>query len=244
MNLLPVAHEGFHECRADLAAKQSAGLQKRSNGERIDGIHRPNHKGQQRGQGKRLTEGLENLGLTACRLPITPVPEGLSSQRRLRPPADGMVGQRQVRPGQFVNVGTQLITVVPLPNVWVIGNFKETQMTNVRVGQAVRVTVDAFPDVTLEGRVETWSPGTGSIFALLPPDNATGNFTKVVQRVPVKIILEKKARRSAASSDRECQWWQPSIPKRGRAAPRTGLCHDLSYPSNLRHWVRPARDAL
>jgi membrane fusion protein (multidrug efflux system) len=110
---------------------------------------------------------------------------------RIVSPADGMVGQRQVRPGQFVNVGTQLITVVPLPNVWVIGNFKETQMTNVRVGQAVRVTVDAFPDVTLEGRVETWSPGTGSIFALLPPDNATGNFTKVVQRVPVKIILEK-----------------------------------------------------
>src|SRR6266481_3003858 len=113
------------------------------------------------------------------------------SYTRIVSPADGMVGQRQVRPGQFVNVGTQLITVVPLPNVWVIGNFKETQMTNVRVGQAVRVTVDAFPDVTLEGRVETWSPGTGSTFALLPPDNATGNFTKVVQRVPVKIILEK-----------------------------------------------------
>ena len=118
---------------------------------------------------------------------------------RIVSPADGMVGQRQVRPGQFVNVGTQLITVVPLPNVWVIANFKETQMTNVRVGQAVRVTVDAFPDVTLEGRVETWSPGTGSIFALLPPDNATGNASRRLSSVSPSKSYSKKTRRSAAS---------------------------------------------
>jgi membrane fusion protein, multidrug efflux system len=105
-------------------------------------------------------------------------------------PADGLVGQRQVRAGQFVNVGTQVITVVPLPNIWVIANYKETQMTNVRLGQPARVTVDAFPDVKLRGHVDSWSPGTGSTFALLPPDNATGNFTKVVQRVPVKIVLD------------------------------------------------------
>ncbi len=105
-------------------------------------------------------------------------------------PADGMVGQRQVRDGQFVNVGTQIIDVVPLPNIWVIANFKETQMTNVRIGQPARVMVDAFPDLVLKGHVENWSPGTGSTFALLPPDNATGNFTKVVQRVPVKIVLD------------------------------------------------------
>jgi membrane fusion protein (multidrug efflux system) len=112
---------------------------------------------------------------------------------RVISPAEGMVGQRQVRIGQFVNVGTQLISVVPLPNVWVIANFKETQMTNVRAGQSARVTVDAFPDLILRGRVETWSPGTGSTFALLPPDNATGNFTKVVQRIPVKIVLDNNA---------------------------------------------------
>ena len=105
-------------------------------------------------------------------------------------PADGMVGQRRVRVGQFVNVGSQIIDVVPLPNIWVIANFKETQMTNIRVGQPVRVAVDAFPDLVLKGHVESWSPGTGSTFALLPPDNATGNFTKVVQRVPVKIVLD------------------------------------------------------
>jgi membrane fusion protein (multidrug efflux system) len=105
-------------------------------------------------------------------------------------PADGLVGQRQVRVGQFVNVGTQVIAVVPLPNLWVIANFKETQMTNVRVGNSARVAVDAFPDLALTGHVDSWAPGTGSTFALLPPDNATGNFTKVVQRVPVKIILD------------------------------------------------------
>jgi membrane fusion protein (multidrug efflux system) len=105
-------------------------------------------------------------------------------------PADGMVGQRQVRAGQFVNVGTQVISVVPLPDIWVIANYKETQTTNVRIGQPARVTVDAFPDLKLTGHVDSWSPGTGSTFALLPPDNATGNFTKVVQRVPVKIVLD------------------------------------------------------
>jgi membrane fusion protein (multidrug efflux system) len=109
---------------------------------------------------------------------------------KIAAPADGLVGQRQVRVGQFVNVGTQVIAVVPLPNIWVIANFKETQMTNVRVGNPARVAVDAFPDLALTGRVDSWAPGTGSTFALLPPDNATGNFTKVVQRVPVKIILD------------------------------------------------------
>jgi len=109
---------------------------------------------------------------------------------RILSPADGLVGQRQVRRGQFVNVGTQVISVVPLPRIWVIANYKETQMTNVRLGDPARVTVDAFPDLALTGHVDSWSPGTGSTFALLPPDNATGNFTKVVQRVPVKIVLD------------------------------------------------------
>jgi membrane fusion protein (multidrug efflux system) len=109
---------------------------------------------------------------------------------RIVSPVDGMVGQRQVRPGQFVNVGTQVIAAIPLPNIWVIANFKETQMTQVRIGDPARVTVDAFPDLVLTGRVDSWSPGTGSTFALLPPDNATGNFTKVVQRMPVKIVLD------------------------------------------------------
>jgi len=109
---------------------------------------------------------------------------------RILAPDDGMVGQRQVRPGQFVGVGTQVIAMVSLPRIWVIANYKETQMTNIRLGDPARIHVDAFPDLALTGHVDSWSPGSGSTFALLPPDNATGNFTKVVQRVPVKIVLD------------------------------------------------------
>jgi membrane fusion protein (multidrug efflux system) len=106
-------------------------------------------------------------------------------------PASGVVGQRQVQVGQYVNVGSQLITLVPLPDVWVVANYKETQLTRVRVGQAASVRVDAFPDQALRGRVDTISPASGAQFSLLPPDNATGNFTKVVQRVAVKIIIDR-----------------------------------------------------
>src|SRR5262249_7191749 len=109
---------------------------------------------------------------------------------RITAPVDGMVGERQVRPGQYVNVGTQVISVVPLPKVWVVANYKETQMTRVRVGQPASVTVDAFPGTVLHGHVDSWSPASGAQFSLLPPDNATGNFTKVVQRIPVKIVLD------------------------------------------------------
>jgi membrane fusion protein, multidrug efflux system len=106
-------------------------------------------------------------------------------------PFDGVVGERQVQPGDYVNIGSNLINVVPLPNVYVIANYKETQLTRVKPGQSVVITVDSFPDERLHGRVERISPASGSQFALLPPDNATGNFTKVVQRVPVRILLDK-----------------------------------------------------
>jgi membrane fusion protein, multidrug efflux system len=106
-------------------------------------------------------------------------------------PFDGVVGERQVQPGDYVNIGSNLINVVPLPNVYVIANYKETQLTRVKPGQSVEITVDSFPNEKLHGRVERVSPASGSQFALLPPDNATGNFTKVVQRVPVRIELDK-----------------------------------------------------
>jgi membrane fusion protein (multidrug efflux system) len=109
---------------------------------------------------------------------------------RIIAPVDGMVSQRQVRPGQYVSVGTQVIALVPLPHVWVVANYKETQMTRIRLGQPARVTVDSFPGVVLHGHVDSWSPASGAQFSLLPPDNATGNFTKVVQRIPVKIVLD------------------------------------------------------
>ena len=110
---------------------------------------------------------------------------------RIVAPFDGVVGERQVQPGDYVNIGSNLINVVPLPNVYVIANYKETQLTRVKPGQGVDITVDSFPDEKLRGRVERISPASGSQFALLPPDNATGNFTKVVQRVPVRIQLDK-----------------------------------------------------
>jgi membrane fusion protein, multidrug efflux system len=109
---------------------------------------------------------------------------------RITAPVDGMVGQRLVQAGQYLSVGTQVISLVPLPNVWVVANYKETQMTHVRVGQSATVTVDAFPGATLRGHVDSWSPASGAQFSLLPPDNATGNFTKIVQRIPVKIVLD------------------------------------------------------
>ena len=105
-------------------------------------------------------------------------------------PFDGTVGTRLVQVGDYVNVGTNLIAVVPIPAVYVMANFKETQLTRVEPGQPVDVTVDTFPGEVLRGRVERLSPASGAVFALLPPDNATGNFTKVVQRIPVRIGFE------------------------------------------------------
>jgi membrane fusion protein (multidrug efflux system) len=109
---------------------------------------------------------------------------------RITAAVDGMVGQRQVRPGQYVAPGSQIITLVPLPNVWVLANYKETQLTRIRVGQPATIRVDAYPGAVLHGKVEAYSPASGSQFALLPPENATGNFTKVVQRIPVKIVFD------------------------------------------------------
>src|SRR6185437_7490166 len=109
---------------------------------------------------------------------------------RITAPFDGVVGERQVQPGDYVNIGSNLINVVPLPNVYVIANYKETQLTRVKPGQSVDITVDSFPDEKLKGHVERISPASGSQFALLPPDNATGNFTKVVQRIRVRIKFD------------------------------------------------------
>jgi membrane fusion protein (multidrug efflux system) len=103
---------------------------------------------------------------------------------------DGKVGVRTVRIGQYVQAGTELMAVVPLRDVYVTANFEETQLTNVQPGQKVDVTVDTFPDNTVHGVVDSIAPASGEEFALLPADNATGNFTKIVQRVPVKIRIE------------------------------------------------------
>lgn len=107
-------------------------------------------------------------------------------------PADGQVAKKNVQPGQFVSPGQQLIAIVGSDELWAVANFKETQLEHMRPGQPVIIKVDAFPGKELKGHVDSISAGTGAQFALLPPDNASGNFVKVTQRVPVKIVFDEK----------------------------------------------------
>jgi membrane fusion protein, multidrug efflux system len=107
-------------------------------------------------------------------------------------PADGTVGERQVRPGQLVSPGTQVIPFVDKIK-WVQANYRETQLTNMKVGDPVEIRIDAYPGKTFRGKVIEIAPASGSQFALLPPDNATGNYTKVVQRIPVKIAFDDES---------------------------------------------------
>ncbi|MEK1901717.1 MAG: HlyD family secretion protein [Rhizobium sp.] len=108
-------------------------------------------------------------------------------------PVDGTVGNRTLRVGQYVQAGTQLMAVVPTTAAYIVANYKETQLTDVHAGQPVAIEVDMFPGRTYRGHVDSLAPASGQEFALLPPDNATGNFTKVVQRIPVKIVLDGDA---------------------------------------------------
>jgi membrane fusion protein (multidrug efflux system) len=108
----------------------------------------------------------------------------------VRSPIDGVVGDRQAEPGDYVQPGTRLLTVEPLNAVYVTANFKETQIGRMTTGQTARIRVDALPGVTLKGEVDSLAPGTGSEFALLPFEPGSGNFTKIVQRVPVRIRLD------------------------------------------------------
>ncbi|MBV9017403.1 MAG: HlyD family secretion protein, partial [Alphaproteobacteria bacterium] len=111
----------------------------------------------------------------------------------IRAPVAGIAGNRAGQIGQYVKAGTQLLSLVPLPQIYVTANFKETQLTRMRPGQPAEISVDAYPDQPLQGKVESFAPGSGAQFSLLPPDNATGNFTKIVQRVPVRIAVPAEA---------------------------------------------------
>ena len=107
----------------------------------------------------------------------------------IRAPFDGVVGNRAVQVGDYVQPTQRLASLVPLEAVYIDANFKETQVARLQPGQPVSIAVDALPGRTLEGRVASFAPASGSVFSLLPPDNATGNFTKIVQRVPVRILV-------------------------------------------------------
>ncbi|HRD47334.1 MAG TPA: efflux RND transporter periplasmic adaptor subunit, partial [Caulobacter sp.] len=111
----------------------------------------------------------------------------------IRAPAAGVVGARAVRPGQLVQPGVSLMSIVPLGRTYVVANFKETQLARLRLGQTVEIKADAFGDQTIAGRVESFAPATGAEFALIPVENAVGNFTKIAQRVPVRVAVDRKA---------------------------------------------------
>jgi membrane fusion protein (multidrug efflux system) len=113
----------------------------------------------------------------------------------IRAPIDGVVGNRAVQTGDYVQTGQRLASLVPLAEVYVTANFKETQVARLRPGQRVSIAVDALPEHTIQGTVESFSPASGAVFSLLPPDNATGNFTKIVQRLPVRIRLPAEVAR-------------------------------------------------
>ncbi|MGN6506045.1 MAG: HlyD family efflux transporter periplasmic adaptor subunit, partial [Tepidisphaeraceae bacterium] len=113
------------------------------------------------------------------------------SYTTIKAPAAGRVTRKNIQPGQYVQVGQSLLAVVPQA-FWVTANFKETQLTHMRVGQPVEISVDAFPGTTLHGHVQSVQAGTGARFSMLPAENATGNYVKVVQRVPVKIVLDSQ----------------------------------------------------
>ena len=136
---------------------------------------------QRREEQARLLQARANLALAQNDLDNTTI----------RAPVSGVVGNRAGQVGQYVKPGTELLSLVPLPRVYVTANFKETQLTRMRPGQRAIVAVDAYPDHPLNGRIDSFAPASGAEFSLLPPDNATGNFTKIVQRVPVRIALPR-----------------------------------------------------
>jgi membrane fusion protein (multidrug efflux system) len=150
----------------------------------------------------------------------------------LTAPVDGTVGARTLRVGQYVQAGTQLMAVVPLGAVYIVANYKETQLTHVRPGQPVEISVDTFPGARIHGHVDSVAPATGLQFALLPPDNATGNFTKIVQRLPVKIVLDRAP--DAADWLRPGMSVEPSIDTRDAGADTRSAGADTQGAAALR----------
>ncbi len=142
-------------------------------------------------QAAQVGVGTAGQQVQAARAAVTEAQLQLS-YAHIAAPENGVVARKNVEPGQYVNPGQALMAVVPLSNVWVTANLKETQLKGVRPGSPATVTVDAYPGFTWRGFVESISPATGAQFSLLPPENATGNFTKVVQRVPVRVRLTDK----------------------------------------------------
>ena len=128
--------------------------------------------------------GQRQAALTLARIDL--------GRTRVKAPLAGRIARKNVDPGKYVQPGQPVLSVVSADDIWVVANFKETDVAKIAVGQPVEIKVDAYPGVTFRGRVNSFQPGTGAVFSLLPPENATGNYVKVVQRLPVKIVFDSK----------------------------------------------------
>ena len=121
-----------------------------------------------------------------------------SEYTKIYAPSDGLVTKKNVEAGNREQVGQPLLAIVALDDIWILANYKETQLEKLRPGQKVEIDVDTYPGETFYGRVDSIMAGTGAAFSLFPPENATGNYVKIVQRIPVKIVLDKKQKSSHA----------------------------------------------
>lgn len=174
-----VSEQRMQNLRAAAAASQAAVAQARAGvqAERLRSSSLGSTRDQALAEAERARAAAARARLDLGRAVVT-APEG------------GVIGARSVRPGQYVQAGAPLMAIVPLGRTYVVANFKETQVGAMRVGQPVEIEADAFPGHPIHGRVESFAPATGSEFAMIPVENATGNFTKVVQRVPVRIAVD------------------------------------------------------
>lgn len=146
-------------------------------------------------QQKQLTSFESNIAQSLARIKQAQAQVELAQldleHTQILAPSDGIIGHRGVQVGQLVRSGVNLAHLISPHPIWIEANFKETQLTDMKKGQPVKIYIDAYPDTVLNGEVESFSPASGTEFSLLPPENATGNFTKIVRRVPVKIVFDK-----------------------------------------------------
>jgi membrane fusion protein, multidrug efflux system len=213
----------IEQARAQLASAEADALRAASEYERANNLLRTFNATPQRVEQARADRDRTNAAVTSARAAISGATATLAvlqaqkneaestraelqtalerAQRDLsftevKAPFDGVVGNKAVQPGQYVQTGTRLLALVPLDSAYVEANFKETQLGAIKPGQRASISVDAYSDKPIEGRVESFAPASGSQFSLLPPENATGNFTKIVQRVPVRIKVPPEVART------------------------------------------------
>ena len=145
---------------------------------------------------KSLAKSDENLihlaeaGIEQCKADLILAQQQLN-YAIVRAPCNGIVSKRTVEEGQYISSGQNLCALIDNENIWVSANLKETQLETIKIGQYVKIKVDAYPDLDLTGKIESFSGATGAKYSLLPPDNSTGNFIKITQRIPVKIFINK-----------------------------------------------------